>query len=176
MNHTDHVELLRAGVPAPAETWGDFGSGAGAFTLALAELLGPEGKIYSVDKDRAALRAQERAMQARFPRTTVHYLAADFTRPLDLPVLDGIVLANALHFQPYKAQGQVIHLLKTYLRPGGHLVLVEYNIDRGNLWVPYPLSYSTWEKLTRQGGFAQTQLLAARPSRFLGEIYAAVSW
>ncbi|MCK6625331.1 MAG: class I SAM-dependent methyltransferase [Anaerolineae bacterium] len=176
MNHTDHVNLLRRGVPAAAGVWADFGSGTGAFTLALAELLGPGGEIYSVDKDRGALRAQEQAMQARFPQTTVHYLAADFTQPLDLPLLAGLVLANALHFQNYAAQAEVIRRLKSYLCPGGRLILVEYNVDRGNMWVPHPLSYQSWAKLARECGFTHTQLLATKPSRFLQEIYAAVSW
>lgn len=177
MNHADHVNLLRGGVPAPGGVWADFGSGSGAFTPALAELLGPEGEIYSVDKDRGALRAQERAMQSRFPQTIVHYLPADFTQPLrdKLPPLDGLVIANALHFQQYAAQGRIVELLKRYLRPGGRFILVEYDVDRGNLWVPHPLSYRSWEKLAGECGFAQTQLLATRPSRFLQAIYAAVS-
>ena len=104
MNHTDHVNLLRDGVPVPGGIWADFGSGSGAFTLALAELLGSDGKIYSVDKDRRALQSQERVMHSQFPQVTVRYLPADFTRPLDLPTLDGIVLANALHFQRYRTQ------------------------------------------------------------------------
>src|SRR5690554_4106120 len=41
MNHQDHVNLLRPGVPATGGVWADFGAGTGAFTLALAELLGP---------------------------------------------------------------------------------------------------------------------------------------
>jgi SAM-dependent methyltransferase len=176
MNHTDHVNLLCGGVPTPGGIWADFGSGRGAFTMALAELLGLEGEIYSVDKDRGALRAQERAMQAQFPQATVYYLTADFTRPLDLPALDGVVLANALHFLRYAAQGRVVQLLRSYLRPGGRLMLVEYDVDQGNLWVPHPLSYRSWEELARQSGFAQTQLLAKKPSRFLQAIYAAVSW
>jgi ubiquinone/menaquinone biosynthesis C-methylase UbiE len=49
MNHADHVALLRAGVPGPGGVWADLGSGAGAFTLALADLIGPTGQIYSVD-------------------------------------------------------------------------------------------------------------------------------
>lgn len=176
MNHTDHVNLLRGGIPQPGGVWADFGSGSGAFTLALAELLGPDGEIYSVDKDREALREQARAIQARFPQTTVHYLNTDFTQPLKLPSLDGLVLANALHFQKYAAQGRVIQLLKSYLRPGGRLILIEYNVDQGNLWAPYPLSYQSWERLARECGFVHTQLLATQPSRFLREIYAAVSW
>jgi SAM-dependent methyltransferase len=176
MNHADHVNLLRGGIPQPGGVWADFGSGSGAFTLALAELLGPGGEIYSVDKDRGAMREQERAIQARFPQTTVYYLSADFTQPLKLPPLDGLVLANALHFQKYPAQGRVVQLLKSYLRPGGRLILIEYNVDRGNLWVPHPLSYQNWERLAPECGFVHTQLLATQPSRFLREIYAAVSW
>ncbi|MFN8453984.1 MAG: class I SAM-dependent methyltransferase [Anaerolineae bacterium] len=176
MNHADHVNLLRSGIPAAGGVWADLGSGTGAFTLALAELLGPGGEIYSLDQDRGALRRQERAMQAQFPQTIVHYLNADFTQPLKLPALDGIVLANALHFQKYPAQRQVIQRLKSYLHPGGRLILVEYNVDRGNLWVPHPLSYQSWEKLARESGFIYTQLLETRPSRFLQQIYATVSW
>lgn len=176
MNHVDHVNLLRDGVPSPGGVWADFGSGSGAFTLALAELLGLDGEIYSVDQDQGALRTQERTMQSRFRQTSVHYLAADFTRPLELPSLDGLVLANALHFQPYGRQRQLIQRLQSYLRPGGRLILVEYNVDRGNFWVPHPLSYQSWEKLARECGFAHTQRLAMRPSRFLKEIYAAASW
>src|SRR5450755_615860 len=98
MDHNDHVFLLRKGVPNVGGLWADFGSGAGAFTLALADLIGPTGSIYSVDKDRNALREQERAMHSRFPDTTMSYITGDFTRRLELPPLDGIVMANSLHF------------------------------------------------------------------------------
>ena len=177
MNHADHVALLRDGVPGlPAGAvgvWADFGAGAGAFTLALAELLGPGGEIYAVDRDGRSLRHAAAALRARFPDTSVHPLVADFARPLDLPPLDGIVMANALHF--VAERDAVLRLVRGYLRPGGRLLLVEYNTDRGNPWVPHPLSYPTWAALARHNGFAETRLLATRPSRFLGEIYSALS-
>ncbi len=112
-------------------------------------------------------------MRASFPATTVHYITGDFTRRLDLPLLDGIVMANSLHFVSQK--DPLLQLVRSYLRPGGRFILVEYNTDRGNMWVPYPLSYRTWETLARQNGFAQTQLLATVPSRFFGEMYSALS-
>jgi len=171
--HEDHVSLLRVGIPGPGGIWADLGSGAGAFTLALADLLGPTATIYSVDRDRRALQSQEQAMRARFPEVRAEYLCADFTRPLDLPPLDGVVMANALHFRRDKSA--VLRLVHGYLRPGGRFILVEYSTDSGNHWVPYPLSYATWQALTASNSFAETQLLAERPSRFLGGMYSAMS-
>ena len=173
MDHNDHVFLLKKGVPERGGTWADLGSGAGAFTLALADLIGPQGRIYSVDKDRGSLSEQERAMRARFPTNSVEYMHADFTRPLDLPPLDGIVMANSLHYVRHK--DPVLQLVRSYLRPGGRLLLVEYSTDRGNMWVPFPLSYNTWEALARQNGFTRTQMLATVPSRFFGSMYSAMS-
>lgn len=174
MNHQDHVQLLDQGVPAPGGVWADFGSGRGAFTLALAELIGPGGEIYSVDKDRRALRRQEEEMARSFPGVATHFLSTDFTKPLHLPPLDGAVMANSLHFLRHKEE--TVQLVHSYLKPGGRLLLVEYNTDRGNPWVPHPLSYPTWDRLAEKNGFSHTELLATRPSRFLGEIYAAASW
>lgn len=179
MEHADHVNLIRAGVPvtepgAPAPVWADLGSGRGAFTFALAEVLPPGAEIYSVDRDAAALRAQENAFRIRAPRAKLQFLTADFTRPLDVPPLDGLLMANSLHFHQDKER--ILRRVKASLKARGRLILVEYGTDRGNPWVPYPLSYPNWEKLAARCGFSETHLLATRPSRFLGQIYSAVSW
>ena len=39
MDHADHLYLLKEGIPTPGGVWGEFGSGRGAFTQALAELI-----------------------------------------------------------------------------------------------------------------------------------------
>jgi SAM-dependent methyltransferase len=113
-------------------------------------------------------------MRARFPETKVRYVSADFSRALDLPALDGIVSANALHFS--EDQTHVVELLGSYLRPGGRLLVVEYNTTHSNFAVPYPVPYPHWQTLAHGAGFAHTELLAQRPSRFLREIYSAASW
>jgi ubiquinone/menaquinone biosynthesis C-methylase UbiE len=173
MNHKDHVSLLQKGIPEKGGIWADLGSGTGAFTLALADLIGPTGKIYSIDKNQRALKDQEKVMRANFPTITVEYVTEDFTRRLDLPQLDGIIMANSLHYVRHK--DPVLQLIRSYLRPGGRFILVEYNADRGNMWVPYPLTYRTWEALAHQTGFTQTQLLSTVPSRYFGEIFSALS-
>jgi hypothetical protein len=55
------------------------------------------------------------------------------------------------------------------------LIVVEYNIDRGDFWVPHPFSYRTWQGLAGQAGLVDTRLIGRRPSRFRREIYSAVS-
>ena len=82
-------------------------------------------------------------------------------------------MANSLHFHRHK--DPILQSIKGYLRPGGSLVLIEYDADRGNPWVPHPLSYPTWEATAHRNGFASTQLLATVPSRFLNQIYSALS-
>jgi ubiquinone/menaquinone biosynthesis C-methylase UbiE len=175
MDHADHLNLIRKGVPNQGGVWAEFGSGRGAFTLALAELIGLNGEIFSIDKDRWALKEQERAIQERFagqePR--MHYLAADYTKPLDLPLLDGLLIANALHFQQDKKT--ILGTILDYLSPGGCIILVEYNINRGNPWVPFPIPYDDWEILAQECGFIKIRILGVRPSRSMKEIYSAVS-
>lgn len=174
MNHTDHVNLLRNGVPVAGGVWADFGAGSGAFTLALAELVVPGATIYAVDRERGALHQLTQLMHARFPAVHLHVLVADFTHPLALPPLDGIVMANSLHFERRKED--VLQRVRDYLKPQGRLLLVEYNTDRGNMWVPHPLSFPKWQALAGRCGFARTDLLSTHPSSFLGEFYAAASF
>jgi SAM-dependent methyltransferase len=173
VDHRDHVRLIREGVEGGGPAWADLGSGEGAFTLALADLLGPTGTIHTVDRDRHALEIQVRALHGAFPGVPVTPLVADFMHALELPPLDGIVMANSLHFQRDKVA--VLRLVRGYLRPGGRLVLVEYDSDQGNHWVPYPLSYGRWAALAAEATFRDTRRLASVPSRFLGSIYSALS-
>ncbi len=172
MDHRDHVNLIEKGVP-PGGIWADLGSGRGAFTLALAECLGTDSKIYSVDLDRRALLTQETRMQAGYPQNEVEFIRADFTQKLDLPPLDGILMANSLHFVQDKQP--VICQLRALLKPGGRFLVVEYDTDEGNYAVPHPISFQTWETLAEQCGLSNTRLLFTRPSRFLGSFFSALS-
>jgi ubiquinone/menaquinone biosynthesis C-methylase UbiE len=175
MQHNDYVTLLKSGVPAPGGVWADFGSGQGAYTLALAELLGPESTIYSVDKDESALRTQAKLMGEKFPAVKLTQIPADFTMPITpaLPPLDGLLLANTLHLFPEHQKPDIVRQLKRLLKPGGRLILVDYNADSGNSWVPYPLSFNTWQALALKFGFESVRQLGTYPSNFLKEFYSA---
>jgi ubiquinone/menaquinone biosynthesis C-methylase UbiE len=169
MNHSDLVGLLEDAITDRGGRWAELGAGEGNFTLALAELLGPGANITAVDRDAGALRRLSERMGKR-----VETKVADFTRPLDLARLDGIVMANSLHFVRDKAP--VLESVRNMLRPGGELIVVEYGTNSGNPWVPHPFTYERWEAMAAQAGFVQTRLLRTIPSRHTGSMYSAVSY
>jgi SAM-dependent methyltransferase len=170
VNHSDLVGLIEGGVTERGGHWADLGAGEGAFTLALADLLGPGAHITAVDRDTGALR---HLAGERFPDVEVETRVGDFTRPLGLSNLDGIVMANSLHF--VRDKGPVLESVRDMLRPGGRLILVEYGTDRGNPWVPHPFKFERWQRMAAQAGFVGTRLLRTIPSRHLGSMYSAVS-
>jgi len=173
MNHYDHVNLLRPADLPPGASFADLGAGSGAFTLALRELLGPSADIYAVDRDETKLTLLEQAYRSRFGSAEhLHLVPANFAHDLDLPPLDGILMANSLHF--FRDQEKVLRHIGTFLKPGGMLLLVEYNVDRGNPWVPHPLSFESFRKLAPRAGFSEPRLLTKHPSSFLREFYSGV--
>lgn len=155
---------MRGGVEERGGRWADLGAGEGAFTLALAELLGPDAHVIAVDKDARALRAIGHGIETR---------VADFTKPLDLHDLDGILMANSLHYVRDKAP--VLERVRGMLKPAGSLIVVEYEGDRGNPWVPYPFRYATWVRIAEAAGFLGTELLGSVPSRYFGSMYSALT-
>jgi ubiquinone/menaquinone biosynthesis C-methylase UbiE len=173
VNHADLVGLLRDGIDAKGGRWADLGAGEGAFTEALADLLGPGARITAVDRDAGALRELADAMGRKFPGTALDVVAGDFTRPLALAGLDGVVMANSLHF--VRDKRPVLERVKSMLRPGGRLIVVEYGSNRGNPWVPHPFSFERWQEMAAEAGFEGTRLLDTVPSRYLGSMYSAVS-
>lgn len=175
MDHTDHVNLLKPADLPRGGIWADFGAGSGAFTLALSDLIGLGAEIYAIDKDRAGLGRLERSHREHFGTSqNLHLVRADFTGPLSLPPLDGIVMANSLHY--FKDKIKLLRHVQSFLKLNGALLLVEYNADSGNPWVPYPLSFETYCGLAPRAGFSEPRLLATLPSRFLREFYSAVAY
>ena len=164
MNHAELVALIEDGVAERGGAWADLGAGEGNFTRALADLLGPTAHITAVDKDARALHSVDGGFETR---------VADFTKPLDLRDLDGVLMANSLHY--VRDKQPVLEAVRRMIRPGGRMIIVEYGADRGNPWVPYPFTYEQWEKMAARAGFKRTRLLKTVPSRWLGSMYSAVS-
>ena len=173
MNHDDHVGLIRGGVDGAGPRWLELGAGEGAFTLALADLLGAGGSIVAVDRDRRALANLAERLDAAFPAVSVRTIAADFGGGLPPGPFDGVLAANSLHF--LRDPVPVLRTAAASLAPGGRVVVVEYDADRGNPWVPHPFSAARFPELAAAAGLADTRPLGRVPSRFLGAIWSAVA-
>ena len=174
MNHADHVQLIETGIERTrGGVWADFGAGSGAFTLALRDIAGPDTAIIAVDRHRASLQTLRATMERQFPGTQLRLLQADIAGHLTLPSLDGIVAANAIHF--VSDQTALLRRWRSYLKPEGRLIVVEYDTDSGNRWAPYPMSYAAFRETARAAGFTDPVLLGSRPSRWLGRLYSALT-
>jgi ubiquinone/menaquinone biosynthesis C-methylase UbiE len=168
VEHAEMVALIRSGVDREGAVWADLGAGTGNFTRALAALLGPQATIYAVDRSASAL-ARVRESSST---TTLLPIVGDFTRSLDLPMLDGILMANALHF--VRDQAPVLTALAGYLRPGGRFLLVEYEMKSAVRWVPFPVPFEQFQSLAMGAGLGTPALIGRRRSPSTGvEMYAA---
>ena len=168
MTHEEALELLRPAGIAKGGTWADLGAGTGTFTRALAELL-ENGKVHAVDKDRRAL-GQIQRLGLESASVITHQ--QDFTEPLNLENLDGILIANALHF--VRDQTSLLRQLRTSLKPTGKFIVIEYDITRANPWVPFPVSFENLKKLVARVNLQEPVKVTTKDSRYHREMYVAV--
>jgi ubiquinone/menaquinone biosynthesis C-methylase UbiE len=151
------------------QIWADLGCGDGTFTTALASLLAPESVIHAVDKNRRALRQ----LPAVFSEVNIQPRQANFVvDALPFYHLDGIIMANSLHY--VARQAVFVSQIRKLLKPDGSLLVVEYDTKASNLWVPYHLAFDQLADLFLPAGFSTIQKLGTRNSIYRrGEIYAA---
>ena len=174
MKHDDAVALIADAVGGHDGSWIDLGAGGGTFTRALVDLLDVGSRIYALDRDADAVAALSTWARAHAPHVTA--MTADLSRALDLEALigaslDGILIANALHF--IRDADEVLARLAASLRPGGRLVLVEYDRREASRWVPYPVPISRLPSLAAAAGLSPFTVTASQPSMYQGVLYAA---
>lgn len=149
--------------------WADLGCGSGLFTYALGNLLNEESTIYALDKNISSFKNV-----SSFKSVTVKPLELDFEKTI-LPFdnLDGILMANSLHFVKNKIS--FLEKMKSYLNNKGCFLVVEYDTEASNHWVPYPISFLSLKKLFNDAGYSSVSKINERPSAFKrGNLYSAV--
>ncbi len=165
------IELIKAGSiqSDQATAWADLGCGKGLFTLALMHLLHPGSRIYAVDKNQHDLNHLKAV-----GNSAIQKINADFIQDeLDLYPLDGLLMANSLHF--VKDKVSFLHKIRKWLKPEGMFLILEYDMDVANPWVPYPISFTALSYLFKQHGYSHIEKLAERPSIYnRAAIYSAL--
>lgn len=146
--------------PAKKMIWADLGCGNGTFTLALAAMLSPGSLVYAIDTNAASLQQ----IPSGYKQVSIEKHKADFiTDKLPFSKVDGILMANALHYVQNK--NAFIQKVATYLKEEGYVLIVEYNTDDAvPVWVPFPVSFTTLQSLFQDAGFNTVRLLSEHPS------------
>lgn len=174
MDTNEMIALVRGGVAASGGVWADLGAGTGNFTWALAALLGPQATIHAFDRDGRAVRAISQRLETEPPHAIIQAHQADVTQPLGLPPLDGVLMANLLHF--IRPQEQFLVNIAQQIKPGGRLLLVEYEQSMPIPWVPFPVPFARFQSLAESANFVSPQQIGTRRSPSSGRtMYAAVA-
>ena len=177
------VKLIKPGITSThPSAWADLGAGTGLFTRALGTLLPSGSTIYTVDSNKSALEkikpikeielvrihadfetlpeakiereptlSKVEGAREKIERPSDPAHAGAESRDLPLSALDGILMANSLHFVQDKIS--FIKKASTWLKPDGCFVIVEYNTDKRNAWVPYPISFESTKELFSSLGY-----------------------
>lgn len=164
MKHEEAASFIKMAITATeAENWADLGCGNGTFTKALADLLPTGSHITAVDRE-----------NQNFNRSAVDFIRANFEKEdLHLTGLDGILIANAIHYVADKTS--LIKKLETMFKETPKFVIIEYDTDNPNPWVPYPLSFKKLQILFQGLGYGRIDKISERPSAYhSGRMYCAL--
>ena len=170
MTIEEAISLIREGVPDAAEStqWADLGCGSGLFTNALATLLGKGNHILAVDLKSSLI------IESNPAAASIRFYQLDFEKQkLPAAEMDGILMANALHY--VKDKIPFVEKLRATLNKNGRIVLVEYDTERSNQWVPYPINFWRSVELFSSLGFRSVTKIGERKSVYQsGIMYASL--
>lgn len=170
MKQQEAIDLIGKAIPQSTSTqlWADLGCGSGTFTGALAHLLPKGSHIYAID------RMEQYLSKSMGNTVSASFVKADFEQAnFNFSNLDGILMANALHY--IKNKQLLIDRLEKYLSADKRFIIVEYDTEIANQWVPYPISFANLKELFTAIGYSKISKVGEQRSIFgKGNLYAAV--
>lgn len=172
MQLTEAIELISTNYlveQGKSSVWADLGCGSGLFTKALGHYLKQRSVIYGIDKNNSLKHETTNNGVEIIP------VQSDFvTDTLNLKNINGILLANSLHY--VKDKISFLKKCKTYLADDAYFLIVEYDTDIPVFkWVPYPVNFSSLVILFKEIGFSSSRKLGERASAYRrGNMYAVL--
>jgi len=116
-------EIIRELAIKPGGKVADVGCHEGYMTVKLSALVGPSGKVYSVDVNQSKLDKLKNNITKR-NITNVEMIKGDYDNPkLPLNMLDAVIILDTYH--EMDDHDKILQHIKASLKPGGRLVLCE---------------------------------------------------
>jgi len=165
------IQLIEEGIEQnnTPQVWADLGAGTGLFTNALSTKLHNGSIIYAVDKNLSSLNAIAASSNVAIKKIQADFVKDDWMAE----PLTGLLIANALHF--VKDQTSFLMQMKQMLVPDGRILLVEYETENTNQWVPYPVAFSHLRNMVSSRSFTTIKKLKEVPSVYDNRmIYSAL--
>jgi len=88
--------------------------------------------------------------------------------------LDGILMANSFHY--IKNKNRLIQRLRFFLKSDGRFLIIEYDTNKSNRWVPFPITFHELLLLFKNNGYKKIEKIGERSSIFGSQkMYACVA-
>ncbi len=142
----------------------DIGAGVGYFTWRLAEAVGPRGRVIATDIQPEMLAMLAANMRERNVENVTAVLATEEDPGLPVNGADLVLLVDVYH--ELSRPRLNLERIRTALKPGGRLVLVEY---RKEPWIPihplHKMSVAEVRAEVEPAGFEFGQVLGFLPTQ-----------
>lgn len=150
-------EILKDVLPLkPGSVVLDLACGKGIYSMFLSEIVGDTGLIYAVDLWEEGLQILEKEVEEK-KITNILPILNDATKEIEIDdySVDVCLMATVLHdFEEMNKSGAVLEQVKTILKPGGHLAVIEFKKNDGPPGPPKKIRLSeeqTEEMASRYG-------------------------
>lgn len=152
--------------PSPMH-WVDLGCGSGVFTEVLANILQKNSRITAID------RTPQHIPNSLGNHVTINFQQLDFVLDnISIDNVDGILMANALHF--VKDKTALIKKLERLFKASPTFLIVEYDHNLPNPWEPYPISLIQLKDFFTKLNYGKFKQLGEQQSAYGGMMYACL--
>jgi ubiquinone/menaquinone biosynthesis C-methylase UbiE len=164
------IDLIRTDIisGASVQIWADLGCGSGTFTEALANLLPENSIIYAVDRNKSLVENISGNNKIKIEKIHANFINDDLPQELD-----GILMANSIHYVEDK--DSFIKKIEKNFKSKPFFLIVEYDMDISNPWVPFPLSFNSLKQFFTSADYTSVRKLNEHISVYQkANIYSAI--
>jgi ubiquinone/menaquinone biosynthesis C-methylase UbiE len=151
----------------PGAVVADIGAGSGYYSLKIAEIVGSTGHVYAVDIQQDMLDIIKSKLGIVPVKNVTLVLAADDDPKLPVGALDMAIMVDVYH-ELHQPQAVLQHI-RTALKPGGRLILLEYREEDPRVPIQrlHKMSVKTAKLEVEHEGFTLSRVINDLPWQHL---------